>query len=396
MNILHTIRSVDPNAGGTVEALRQSSLIHASQGHHIQVLSCDHPEAPFLFDFPLPIQPLGPGAGLYGYTPRFIPWLRRHAREYDAVIVHGLWQYHSLATRKAIQGSPTPYFVFPHGMLDPWFKQTYPLKHLKKSLYWIWSEYPVLRDAQAVLFTCEEERRLATQSFRPYRCREKTVSLGISPPPPPAPERNQRLFETFPELRDKRILLFLGRIHPKKGCDLLIRAFASTCENDPNLHLLLAGPDSAHWKQELLSLARQLGISNKITWPGPLFDDLKWAAFQTAEVFLLPSHQENFGIAVAEALACGTPVLISDKVNIWREIQNARAGLVEKDDLPGTTALLEKWLRLDTSSRRELRANAKKCFETTFEIRQAAHTWIQAIEPPGETVSSSPSKEIKK
>jgi hypothetical protein len=82
----------------------------------------------------------------------------------------------------ALRGIGQHYFVFPHGMLDPWFKRTYPFKHLKKWLYWPWAEYRVLRDAQAVLFTCEEEKRLARESFWLYRCNERVVTLGIARP----------------------------------------------------------------------------------------------------------------------------------------------------------------------------------------------------------------------
>ena len=91
-------------------------------------------------------------------APRLLSWLRENATRYDAVIVNGIWQYHSYATWLALHRSETPYFVFTHGMLDPWFKRRHPLKHLKKWLYWPWADYRVLRDAQAVIFTCEEER----------------------------------------------------------------------------------------------------------------------------------------------------------------------------------------------------------------------------------------------
>ena len=102
--------------------------------------------------------------------------------QFDAVIVHGLWQYSSFGVWRALAGTDTPYFVFPHGMLDPWFKRTYPAKHFKKLLYWPWAEYRVLRDAAAVLFTSEEERRLARESFALYRAREVVVNYGTAAP----------------------------------------------------------------------------------------------------------------------------------------------------------------------------------------------------------------------
>ena len=107
-------------------------------------------------------------------------------------------------------------------MLDPWFKRTYPLKHLKKLLYWPWGEYRVLRDAAAVLFTSEAERHLARESFSPYRCHEEVVNYGTAAPTLDLEAAREHFLARFPHLRDKRILLFLGRLAEKKGCDLLI------------------------------------------------------------------------------------------------------------------------------------------------------------------------------
>lgn len=116
-------------------------------------------------------------------------------------------------------------------MLDPYFKHRYPAKHLKKWLVWPWSEYRVLRDAEAVLFTSETERQRARESFWLYRARERAVGYGISPPNL-HPGQIEAFREAFSDLRGKRFLLFLGRIHPKKGCDLLIEGFARTTRCD--------------------------------------------------------------------------------------------------------------------------------------------------------------------
>jgi glycosyltransferase involved in cell wall biosynthesis len=312
---------------------------------------------------------LGPTRlGTYGYSERLVGWLRAHAIEYNAVVVHGLWQYHGLATWRALSGTDVPYYVFTHGMLDPWFKHRFPLKHLKKQLYWPWAEYRVLRDASAVLFTCEEERRLARQSFGQYRANEAVVGCGISTPPGNASEQRETFLRRFPELRDKRLLLFLGRLHPKKGCDLVVESFAAVARKDPTLHLVMVGPDHADYQAELMSRATRSGVTSRICWTGMLRDDLKWGAFRAASAFTLPSHQENFGISVAEALACGLPVLISNKVNIWREIEDAQAGFVGDDTLAGATGTLQSWLDMNTNQHERMAQNALRCFETHFHI----------------------------
>lgn len=374
MKILHVIPSADPSAGGPIECVKQFTSVLSGAGHCTEVASLDAHDAPCTRDFPFPLHTLGPGLGTYGYAPRMLGWLQKEAEQFDVVVVNGLWQYHGLAVWRALRRSSTPYVVFPHGMLDPWFKRQYPLKHVKKMLYWPWAEYRVLRDASAVLFTCEEEKVLARQSFRPYRCAERIVMLGTAQPQGNWEFQRAAFFEKFPHLLHKRLVLFMGRVHPKKGCDLLIEAFAQTMTAQPDWHLVIAGPDQVGWQEKLSVQAAQRGIADRITWTGMLAGDLKWGAFHAADAFVLPSHQENFGIVVAEALACCLPVLISNKVNIWREIQQDGAGIVASDDLEGTCSLLRSWMGMSHVERTQMRNRAQHCFEHRFEINKAAES----------------------
>jgi glycosyltransferase involved in cell wall biosynthesis len=151
------------------------------------------------------------------------------------------------------------------------------------------------------------------------------------------------------------LILFLGRIHEKKGCDLLLRAWkevlSSGMRNISDIHLVMAGPADHAYGAEMKELAGKLGIGTRVTWTGMITGDLKWGSLRAADAFILPSHQENFGVSVVEALACGVPVLISNKVNIWREIEEDNAGLVENDDLGGhdpvarTLVRSSRWLK---------------------------------------------------
>ena len=348
-------------------------------GVETEVACCDAPDAPWLDSCGFQVHALGPPRSGYGYTSDLVPWLRTNAGRFDAVIVHGIWQYHSLAVRHALRSSGIPYFVYTHGMLDPWFKRAYPLKHLKKWLYWPWAEYRVLRDARAVLFTCEEERLLARQSFWLYRCNEAVVNYGTALPSGNMEVQRELFLGKYPELRGKRLFLFLSRIHPKKGCDLLIEAFARVAALDTDLHLVLTGPDQVGWQSDLMKLSERLGVSDRITWTGMLSGDLKWGAYHAAEAFVLPSHQENFGIVVAESLVTGTPVLISNKVNIWREIEGDGAGLMAEDTVEATFALLHCWLHLRDEERIEMGQRAKGCFARHFEITRAAKGLLEVI-----------------
>jgi glycosyltransferase involved in cell wall biosynthesis len=376
VRILHVISSTNPAGGGPIEGIRQLQAPLADLGVCIEVASCDPPDAAWLESSGLPTHALGPGILRYRYTPRIVPWLRANAARFDAVIVNGIWQYHSFAVWRALHGTNTPYFVFTHGMLGPWFKRRYPLKHLKKWLYWPWAEYRVLRDAQATIFTCEEERTLARESFWLYRTNEVVTNYGTASPPMVGSEP---FFRAYPALEGKRIVLFMGRIHPTKGCDLLLEAFAQVASEDELLSLVVAGPNQADLQGSLMARAKRLGIDHRVVWPGMLEGDMKWAAFRAAEVFCLPSHQENFGIVVAEALGCGKPVLISDKVNIWREIDADGAGFVDEDTVDGTVRSLRRWLALDADAYELMCGRALRCFETRFQIQRAAERLAEIV-----------------
>ena len=394
MNILHIIASVDPAGGGPLEGIvRQDAACRAAGLSGVrELVTLDPPGSPFLVDFPMTVHALGrpqSGAGdplrraldRWGYTPDLAPWLRENISRYDAVIVNGLWNYAPFAAAQVLPGSATPYFVFTHGMLDPWFKQTYPLKHLAKQAFWLAGEGRLLAGARSVFFTCEEERRKARGQFLGHSTYQETVvGYGAVAPPPRAPALDAAFRAATPGLGERDYLLFLSRIHPKKGCDLLIEAFARVANEQPHIDLVMTGPDQTGWRPELEALADRLGVATRVHWTGPLYGDAKWGALYGAQAFALPSHQENFGIAVAEALGCGTPVLISNQVDIWREIEGAGAGFVEPDTVDGATALFRRWFDLPPASRAAISETAVELFDAQFNVARTGPALIKTIQ----------------
>ncbi len=382
MKILHVTCSMDPAQGGLTAFLHALVPALAALGHPSEIVSLDAPGASFLTGPNPPVHALGPARLAYAYAPRLAPWLRAESRRFDVVIVHGLWQYHGLAVRRALRrpGSP-PWFVFSHGMLDPWFKRQYPLKHVKKYVYWWLAERRILRGAAAVLFTCEEERRLARQSFAGSTYRERVVAFGTAAPPDDPGGQRAAFARAYPELCARPFWLFLGRIHPKKGADLLIAAYAALAAATPDRpRLVMAGPCAdPEYLRQLQAQTTAAGLADDVRWPGMLTGDVKWGALRTAEVFILPSHQENFGIAVVEAMACSTPVLISEQVNIWREITADGAGLAASDTAAGTARLLRGWLDLDLAGRRTMGAAARASFRQRYEIGAVARSVAAAL-----------------
>jgi glycosyltransferase involved in cell wall biosynthesis len=379
MRILHIMGTLNPAAGGPSQSVRVL-MSYASLGYIGEVVTLDDPKAPWLKDIGFPVYALGPVGTTYGFNPRLVPWIKANRHRFDGVVVNGLWQYCGLAARRALAGTSTPYLVFTHGMLDPYFKHAFPLKHLKKWPYWLLAEYWNLRGAFRVLFTSEAEKRLAEESFWLHRWNPFVVPYGANGPTGDPETMKQEFFAKCPQARDKRFLLFLGRIHRKKGCDMLIDAFAKVAASDPELNLVMAGPDQQQWSVELQQTAEKAGIASRIHWPGMVTGDAKWGAFYGAEAFILPSHQENFGIAVAESLACGTPVLLADKVNIAEDVATDGAGLMQPDTPEGTLRLLQDWIATSPQERAHMAEQALRCFHLRYDMRETAKTIIQLFE----------------
>ena len=341
-------------------------------GVEIEVLSQDAPDAPYLASYPFPVHALGPATSVYGRNPEIDKWLSAHVSGFDGIVVEGLWQYNGPAVRRAARAAGRPYAVFTHGMLDPWFQKKYPAKYAKKFIYWLLTQYAVLRDAHRVLFTTELEQQGAPLSLRPNPWSGGGGPRGTTRPAGEPLQQREAFYAACPRARDRRCLLFLGRIHEKKGCDLLVEAFAAIAGAYPDLDLIMAGPDQTGLQAKLVEATRRRSIAERVHWPGMLQGDAKWGAFYASEAFILPSHQENFGIAIAEAIACARPVLISNKINIWHYVTEDGVGFVEEDTVEGTERLLRSWLTLSPSEKQATIERTGPCFEKRFSMRSCA------------------------
>lgn len=375
MHTLHMIQSFSPADGGPPESVRELAKAYLEVGAGIEVVCLDHPDAPFLTDIPCPVHALGQRyLGRYGFSPRLWSWLRENSGRFDGMVMHGIWTFPGVILRFAARRAKRPYGIFVHGALDPWFYRKYPLKHFKKVLYWP-VQYPVLRDARAVFFTTESERDLAKAGFRPNKWNSVVVPFGITDPEKRGREpagQIETFYRRFPELRGRRYLLFLARIHAKKGCDLLLEAFAKVAASVPDVDLVMAGPDQEGMQARLQRMAEQFGIAGRVHWPGLIEGDLKWGALRGCDAFVLSSHSENFGIALVESLAVGRPVLISNQVNIWPKIESDRVGLVEDDTLEGTERLLRRWFALPREERDAMASRARPSFMRRYTMNRAA------------------------
>src|ERR1700719_3782603 len=271
MNILHVIRTMDPAWGGPVEGVKNLAVQGVIVGHTVEITCMDEPKAAWFNASNIRINAIGPAKwGKFGYSRRLDRWLANNISRFDVVVANGIWMYFSAAVRRAAIRASVPYFIFTHGALDPWFKQRYPLKQIKKQVYWNLFEYKVLRDAAAVLFTTVEEQVVSHGALWPYSCNPKVVGYGICDPFSSKVQLNdraearQQLKLALPELGDRQFLLFLARVHEKKGIDLLLQAIAMNRNKYQKHAFVIAGPGKQGYVSDLKVQAVQLGLEKQL------------------------------------------------------------------------------------------------------------------------------------
>ncbi|GAA4816983.1 glycosyltransferase [Litoribaculum gwangyangense] len=396
--ILHVVSSMDPVLGGVCKAVRIIATSLIQQGIVNEVVCLDHPNDDFVTKETFKLYALGKHNNPWGYHPKLLPWLQDHIHNYDYVIVHGLWLYNSFAVYKAFKRNQRAlglkhqkhpkYYVMPHGMLDPYFQKASGrrLKAIRNWLYWKGIENKVVNYGEGLLFTCEEERLLARKPFHPYHPKsELVVGLGVEAPPMYQPPMDAAFFNKCQGLEKRPYLLFLSRIHEKKGVDLLLEAYKKIRDNPSNNTILpalvIAGPggDSEYGKKMMKFVSDDEKLKDSIFFPGMLAGDAKWGAFYNCVAFVLPSHQENFGIAIVEALACKKPVLISNQINIWKEIVEGKAGFVNDDTLNGTITLLNRWMDGSFNDKSVMAQQAEHCYKTCFSIEALIDNWTTKV-----------------
>ena len=387
MKILRVISSMHPSNGGPCQGIRNATPYFDKSGITTEVVCMDDHDTSYPVTDNFTIFKVGNGKTSYQYQPKLFKWLKKHIEKYDFVIVHGLWQYHNLAVYKTIrslkkkQQYVPKVVIMPHGMLDPYFQKAADRKWkaLRNELVWSFIEKKCINQADAVFYTCEEEMRLASTTFKSYKPKKVfNVGYGIQMPPENTESLKEDFYKMYPEIKNKKYLLFLSRIHEKKGVDLLINAYNDLFKKNNDLpDLVIAGPTTYEFAQQMIKLASH---NPKIHFSGMLTGNAKWGAFYNCEAYLLPSHQENFGIAIVEAMACNKPVLITKNVNIWNEIYEGGGGWVV--DLKENNGLKNILSEITEKSEEYFIAKGRKAFETyqnKFDIEICANKFIQTL-----------------
>ena len=245
--------------------------------------------------------------------------LKAVAAEAAIIHIHGLWQEHGLAAAAVARKLHVPYIVSAHGMLDA---RALRAKRWKKEIYAALFERRNLARASAL-------RAITASELNDYRRFGLKTPVVVIPNGVSVPECHdpQNVLERFPALTNQRIILFMGRLHPHKGVDLLIRAWSRIASRFSDTHLVVAGPDEVGIQAALAQLAGDLAISSRVTFTGMLKPQLKWSALSAAEFLVLPSRSEALSLVALEAMACARPVILTRGCN-FPEVVSSQAGFI--------------------------------------------------------------------
>jgi len=307
----------------------------------------------------------------YTVAPGLVPWLWANVRRFDVVHIHALFSFSSIAAAIVARARGVPYIIRPLGTLT-----TYGIRqrrHWLKRLSLVFIEGPILRGSVATHFTSKAEWDEAADLGIPLR--GIVIPLGVEGS---APANREALLRDFPTLEGRQRLLFLSRLDPKKNVEGLLRAFAEL-QHWRVAALLIAGDGPTSYVANLKELAQSLGITPNVFWLGHVEGPRKSAAFAAADIFVLPSFSENFGVAAVEALLAGLPCVLGEGIAIAKEVEEAGAGVVTVPEPKAIARALEQVLG-DDNLRREMGARGKAFAQSHYSIRAMAEQLLNLYE----------------
>lgn len=372
MKILHVISSIDPRTGGPATALAGLTTAQHAAGLDVRVVStfsADYKSdlADKLVEQGIKVRVVGPVRGALGRHPELVPTLKHAILDADIVHIHAVWEEIQHQAAVICRTNNKPYIIRPCGMLDPWsLKQN----KWKKKIYMALRLNRDLNAAHGIHLASRTEGELVAllRLAAPLIVEPNGVSLNEYVNLPASGEFRLQ----YPQIRNRPIIAFLGRIYPGKGLELIVPALAHLKNTDAIL--VAIGPDVQNYRSQIMAKAQALGITERILFTGMLTGRAKIAALADADLFALPSEHENFGIAVVEALAAGTPVIISDQVNLCSDILQGRVGGVVPCEVDALAKELDRWLA-DGELRRASAQRARPFVWERYDWNQIARRW---------------------
>lgn len=340
MRVLHVISTMAPSSGGTTTLLASLLAAQARGGLDVEVCTTDRDNPSWKpLDVSIVRNMLVPAVACHAFhTEISAPlvslamrkWLKHRIDSFDLVHVHGLYRFPPSYAASLARRRELPYVVCLHGSLDPFLYKQSSRSLPMKRLWERWFDLPNLHGASAIHYTTEGERGRA--SFLKLRAPSFVVPNGLDWARfAELPARGA--FRARLGVGNEPLVLFLGRLNFVKGLDQLVPAFARVRARFPDAALAIVGPDNEGFGTKVRGWVAEHGLVDAVRFVDHLQGEQVLQAYVDADVFALPSYTENFGMVVAESLACGTPVVISDQVNIHAEVAAVGAGLVTRCDV---------------------------------------------------------------
>jgi len=271
-------------------------------------------------------------SGIFGWN--LFKSIYRHIKSYDIIHIYSFFSFIEIFVYFISRLFKKPYIIKLSGSL---MREAYSLRKLskiKKDIYLKIIGKIILKNAKYIQLLTDEEKSNFIEFFPEFEHKIKIIPNGLDLSQFEVDLSKSDLIEKYPQLKDKKIVLFLSRINRKKGLDILIPSFAKLYKEDKNCHLLIAGKDDGDgYEKKVRQWVSEYGLSDAVTFAGLLTGRDKLMAFYGSDLFVLPSYSENFGVAVVEAMACGIPIVVSDKVGISREIMQYNAGTIVKTNV---------------------------------------------------------------
>jgi glycosyltransferase involved in cell wall biosynthesis len=269
----------------------------------------------------------------------------------DGVHIHGLWEHSTAAAARMARALRKPYIVSSHGMLEPWALKN---KSLKKKVYSALVERGNLQGASCL-------HALTYAEARDYRDFGLTAPIAVIPNGVHIPDSisPEPFLSHFPAMRGRRLILFMGRIHFKKGLDILVKSWAKLANQWPEAHLVLAGPDFENTRASIETLVLEAGIQDRVLFTGMLRNELKWSALAAAQCFILPSYSEGLSVSVLEAMGVGLPVIVTEQCNL-PEVAEFETGWLIKSEIDPLTSSLCSFLNNSSEANATIGARGQR------------------------------------
>lgn len=375
IKILRIIGTLNPEYGGPANAIIDHSHALIQKGYDVSIITSDKKNSKYYKGNKIKIINLGPALGKYKLNPKLFFWLKKNRHKFKSFFVHGLWQFNTLVARLLLKKD---FYVFSHGQLDPYFKLEF-FKCLKKKIYWSLIEKSNLIYSKSLLLTSNNEKKLIKHTYvNTDGINKKVIEYGILEQKFNLKKSENLFYKKFKNLKNLNYFIYLGRFHKKKGCEIILGVLTRLKKNKIKIKVLMAGPNN-EYKKKLIEDSYKLRIDDMIVWSDTLIDDLKWIALKKSEAMILPSHGENFGVSLVEAMSLSKPVITTSKVNISDKILSSKSGIITSNNLNSFYKGIIKFLRFSKKQKKILSKNSYLCFLKYFNLEKNLETFKDLI-----------------